>query len=768
MWFISCLFRFVPLSLLTVLWVIQTAWFWSWLATSLAPGLTLEKANTGIVPFSLNLTRADHPLFHATDVAMDVDWPHFLSTFSWRLATCRIGSLQLKAAPDNVGSSMPDANPFAFAHALCQRVHSWDVTWSDTTHTNHFVRDEQGYCTLIFHGETYHAQLDVTDTDVLVSTRPQASAPVMRAKLTQAGLDVTVADKPWHAHIDQTTWMLSDGEKLNAQGTWHDQHVEGTLSHPLVGTIHGAYTAGNWHVDPFTLYEGIVNIGLQGIMIEHAHWQGVACNARLAWSEKDMPWSLDAHTSQGVASLSGNVQADGRITFKGQAPYVGVLNGYVDPIWSDFMASKLHLTCDARISLSDVVALGANQVVQGDFTGHVTVQGSLRDPHFGGLLQIQNGLYHNVECGVWLSPIELRLRGNGSTWIVEKLVASDRSSRGSGVAQGGVQGSGKITWSPADPLKPVCDITLKLDEVDIAHGDRFQGDASGTLHIVGSEPRVDGDITLHHATVHLDAMDDAENVRVRRDDKLDDDDEDLPKVLPLNFSLTAPGPIVVDGLGFESIWQGNMMVKGYITKPYLVGEISCQKGSMNLLGIAMKIKGSRIMYVEEEINVPQFDITAVHALDSKQKIFFHVTCSADRPVSKFASNMGLSERDIVSRLLFGQSADSISLWQSLQLASVLANINSRKNNVSWMEQLRQSFGIDSFEVKSVETSQGTTAQAPSIGKRLGKVRLSVDAAVSGAPGKATVEANVHPNVVVSADVGGDRSSGVGVDYVYHY
>lgn len=767
MWFVSFLFRLIPLGLLTALWIIQTAWFWGWLGSGLIPGLVMEKAHKGLVPFSLHIAKCSHPLGEARDVEIRPDWGHFFLTFSWRLASLHVGSLTLcdESMPRDEGQSLP----FQVIHTVCERVRTWNVTCKKGDDHYQCIRDSQQNVVLSINDKTYSAKLDTEGPDPVFAMT--IGGMPMQATLMNDGLDISLINTSWKGHLASNTWMITDGATCQAHGTWNRLNIQGELQHPWIGVVHGSYASGEWRVEPFTFGDGKVQATQDGMTFQNIHWESCVFSGRLNWNTHDFSWRVDAKTPMGAASLEGNLNQDGHVVWKGAGPHRTSVKGAIIPVWSDVWKSGISCDGDVRTTLQQFpTGLDENNVIQGDVHANIKVLGTLEQPQISGVVEVTNGLYHNIEHGVWLSPIYIRLRGNGNTWVVEKCVASDRASRGYEKPRGGVKGSGKFTFLPEKPFQPIWDITLNLDEVDIAHGDCFQGEASGSLHLGGPEARIEGHVTLHRGFVHLDAMDDAEKVKVVYKDGTSNKKERTEHFAPMDFTLTAPGPFVIDGMGFDSTWKGQMQIKGYITKPQLVGDLTCQKGTMNVLGIPMNVVGSRIGYVEEDFNTPQLGITASHDLDAQQKIFFNVTGTSDRPVAHFSSNIGLSERDVVSRLLFGQSADTISVWQSVQLANVLSNLGDRKNKMSWMEQLRNAFGIDSFEVKSIETDHGITAQAPSISKKIGdgKLRLSVDAATSTTPSKATVETFILPNMSVNADVGGNRSSGVGADWVYHY
>jgi autotransporter translocation and assembly factor TamB len=79
--------------------------------------------------------------------------------------------------------------------------------------------------------------------------------------------------------------------------------------------------------------------------------------------------------------------------------------------------------------------------------------------------------------------------------------------------------------------------------------------------------------------------------------------------------------------------------------------------------------------------------------------------------------------------------------------------------------------VDSIEIKDIQNadvSNDSQKQALSVGKDFGSFKLSVDQGASSATSKITLETAISPNLNLNVDAGGERSSGVGLDWVYRY
>ena len=213
-----------------------------------------------------------------------------------------------------------------------------------------------------------------------------------------------------------------------------------------------------------------------------------------------------------------------------------------------------------------------------------------------------------------------------------------------------------------------------------------------------------------------------------------------------------------------------MTVVGSLLDTQLTGIITLENGKLDIFGKTLKLKEGKIVYDTHVKNDPLLFIKAVREVDSDTTVTLVIEGRASNPRFTFMSIPAYPEEEILSRLLFGKSVGSISISQSLQLASAAATMNGQKG-LNVMDKIRSSFGLDTLELKeskkydSYDTSGG---QALSIGKEFGNVRVSIDQGVSTGTSKATLEAGIGNNLNVDVDVGGDQSSGIGLNWVKRY
>jgi len=472
------------------------------------------------------------------------------------------------------------------------------------------------------------------------------------------------------------------------------------------------------------------------------------------WGPEVLKWTLRC---QGGASLT--LSSDGKIT---------VQNGYIQP------TSVIQSTIEGDSYLGALAAFLADEDrINGLLKTNLKVSGTAEKPHLDGTLTINNGLYEIGEFGTLIRDIELTAETKGSDLCITSLTANDGNSHSK--EKGVLTGSGKVRFTSL--LSPHIDIELILHHFKIAQSDSFVSTASGDLFLKGegAKAKVTGDVTLDSADLFLEevATKDPPTIHMTNQSLQvgpKDKDSTPVNVLPIDLKLTTDTFNII-GFGLESHWRGNMTVVGSLLDSQLLGEIRIEKGKLDIFGKALKISEGRIIYDTIQRNEPLLFMKASRAADSETTITLVIEGRAEDPHFTFTSDPPYTEEEILSRLLFGKELGKISVGQSLQLASAAATMNGQKG-LNITDKIRSSFGLDTLELKDNKSSDdygSSGGQALSIGKELNEnVKISIDQGVSTGSSKATVEVGVANNVNVSADVGGDKSSGIGLSWVKRY
>jgi translocation and assembly module TamB len=119
----------------------------------------------------------------------------------------------------------------------------------------------------------------------------------------------------------------------------------------------------------------------------------------------------------------------------------------------------------------------------------------------------------------------------------------------------------------------------------------------------------------------------------------------------------------------------------------------------------------------------------------------------------------------MARLLFGQSAGSLSPAQAVQLAQAAAALSGRGPGV--LDKLRRGVGLDVLSIESTGPEAGDTRIRA--GRYISdRVFLKVEQGITQESREVGVEVRVLPQVTVEGGVGHEGNGRVGVNWRYDY
>jgi autotransporter translocation and assembly factor TamB len=428
----------------------------------------------------------------------------------------------------------------------------------------------------------------------------------------------------------------------------------------------------------------------------------------------------------------------------------------------------LNLKTTGNINLTYLEAfLGRGDKIQGTVQAHLTLSGTITAPHLIGTLTMDDGYYENAFSGTLLNHVRLVLKGEGPALTIEQLLFDDGQKN-----PGTVSGEGAVHLKD---LTPTFNIKLNLNKFKIAHNDGIEGYATGFLALqgTGGDAKITGEAMLDPLILWLEELAPVDIPKLEQvEDKTMEGKKSPPPPYLFMDVLLKTKEIYMSGFGINSVWQGNMQLINPVFSPDLLGTITLKNGKIELLGKPMNLKKGTITYDLEKLSDPILKIRATKE-HSGEKVSLKIEGRASSPQFTFTSSPPLPEEEVLSRILFGKEISAISPSQSLQLAAAAASMNGQ-NGLNIMDTFRKTFRFDSFELKdnkrmNVSSGEEQTVRALSVGKEFGAVKLSIDQGVStGSKSKATIEMEISKNLSLEGDVGGDRSSGVGITWVKRY
>ncbi|MDO4975331.1 MAG: translocation/assembly module TamB domain-containing protein, partial [Alphaproteobacteria bacterium] len=133
----------------------------------------------------------------------------------------------------------------------------------------------------------------------------------------------------------------------------------------------------------------------------------------------------------------------------------------------------------------------------------------------------------------------------------------------------------------------------------------------------------------------------------------------------------------------------------------------------------------------------------------------------------FYSTPYLSDKDIMSYMLFDKPTSEISAGEGLALFSAMTKLSGH-SSFDILDKMKTAFGIDSISIKKNIDSNQEEYNAISIGKKIGKFKVSVDQGTASDTTGVVVEADIAKNVKMSVDLNGRDSATAGILWSRRY
>ena len=352
--------------------------------------------------------------------------------------------------------------------------------------------------------------------------------------------------------------------------------------------------------------------------------------------------------------------------------------------------------------------------------------------------------------------------------------------QGQGLAGGQVSLSGPVGLAETR----TADLTLSLSNLALRDPQLYDTSLSGTLAIKGplsGGARISGNLNLGQTEIrvpstglggsapippirHLSEPADVHATRVRagllRSGAGSGAASDGGAAYGLDVTINAPRRVFIRGRGLDAELGGTVALQGSTAAIVPVGELALIRGRLDILGKRFtldeglaRLQGRFVPFIRLVASTVADGITSSIVIEG----------NALSPTISFSAIPDLPDEEVLARLLFGKALTTISPFQAAQLAGAVATLAGRGGD-GIISRLRQSFGLDDFDVQSDGT--GTTAL------RLGKY-ISENAYTDvtiGSDGKSEVTLNLDlsPSVTVRGAVGSDGNTGVGVFFEKDY
>jgi translocation and assembly module TamB len=414
----------------------------------------------------------------------------------------------------------------------------------------------------------------------------------------------------------------------------------------------------------------------------------------------------------------------------------------------------------------------ATQHVSGPVAVAADFSCSVSDPCLQGVVRGKDMVYENQTYGTRLTNMVVNGRFTGNRLEIEQLTAT--------AGDGTVQAKGYISLASADGYP--MNISATLDNARLAKSENIAARATGNLtleKVAGQTALLSGSLRLPETRYRI-VREGAAQVPVltgvRRKppagrprvsgDGLAAVGGSLFDLIRLDIALKAPDEIYVTGMGLESEWKADIVLRGTTQDPRVTGEIELVRGTLGFAGRSFELQEGRVTFPTGEAFDPAIRLLASDTIETVT-VSVSVTGRASNPQIAFSSVPGLPQDEIVSRILFGDSITTLSPLQAVQLASSLNTLSGSGGGLSPLGSLQSATGIDRLRVLGPDDTVGRGA-ALAAGQYITKdiyIEIITDARGYTAT---QLEISLTPALSLLSQAGGSGQSNLSIRYRKDY
>lgn len=496
----------------------------------------------------------------------------------------------------------------------------------------------------------------------------------------------------------------------------------------IAASAQGAVPLGPGNIDlavnlgsfPLALVDRMAgNRGLRGTVTGTGHVGGTLASPQASFDVRGTGVSADVLSTNGLPALGFTVAGNFRDnTVRLQSARVSAPGG-LDISGSGTVplaGPGLDVRVNGTVPLAVANPFLAERAAQVAGTARIdaTARDSIAAPQLGGNVTVAGATFVDPQTNVRLEgiTIDAGLQGN---------VAILRTFRANVVTGGSIEAEGRVTLAAGYPA----DLTARINNVVYTDGAFVSTRANGNLAmrgpLVGPGGLLSGQIDLGRTEISVaeglgagaDALEQVEHqapprpvvvtlerARLTQPRRADSS----PPQIGLDIRVRAPNQIFIRGRGLDVEVGGELRVQGTMAEIQPVGQFDLRRGRLSILGQRIEFDQGSVQLVGNLDPLLHFvaetqagDVTAIVTVEGR----------ASAPAITFSSEPPLPQDEVLARVLFNRTTDTLSPFQLAQLAAAAAELAGGSSGPGIMDQLRNATGLDDLDVVTAE--DGSTA-----------------------------------------------------------
>lgn len=404
--------------------------------------------------------------------------------------------------------------------------------------------------------------------------------------------------------------------------------------------------------------------------------------------------------------------------------------------------------------------------LRGLLDGSLSMSGSLERPRVEGHLGMVNGEMDIPDSGASLRDINILLTGDAERLMIQRASATDGGT-------GRISAVGSCVFDPVRrfPL----DLRIMLEKVELWRngGNRIAADgeliATGTLN----DALISGLIQLPNAVIQLGRRKSvtptlplAHESATEEKSAAGQRSSGWTDRVKLDIAMKSRGPASVSGRGLTSEWKVDLRAGGSIASPRISGSAQSLRGYFLFMGRRFDLESAWVGLDGRFPVRPTLNLIATSRA-SELVARLHASGPLEQPTLELTSDPSYPPDEIVARLLFGKSADSISPFQAIGLAHGLSVLRGQGTSLDVLDRGQSLLRVDQLDLRQ-DSEQGSISSV-SVGKYIGRrIFLQGEAALDGSGEVIAMEVDLMPSLTLQTEASPGIREGIGLKWRHDY
>jgi translocation and assembly module TamB len=427
--------------------------------------------------------------------------------------------------------------------------------------------------------------------------------------------------------------------------------------------------------------------------------------------------------------------------------------------------TPFHLSLNAEGEIDPYLHLFFNNT--NNLSGHAKIalnfSGMMNAPQIKGQIDLINGTYESLNTGAIFHNIQGHLEGDGSRIILTRFSAQDSKN-------GSITATGNVALDPSKHFP--FEFQIQPHRIYILNSDYAAISASGPLSLIGNTKtsKLQGSLTVDQAIIHLEEAlprqiktVDVKYINLSQGDRLPSylEKKESNSPIELDVKLLAPHNVSIQGNHLKSDWKGSVDVKGTLDRTQLHGDLHIARGEYDFNGKIFNLSQGNIHFA----GAPSKK-TTLYVVASKDIDRITADIIVKGPVNKlalsFRSNPPLSQREVLSYILFNRGISDITSDQGDQLSQSFISLNSNEQTTAsegFLSRLRNNIGIDRLDFTTNDKENKDFGLQ--VGKNITEnISVSVNQSMTSVAPIIAVEAKLRKNLKAQAEAGVNQDAPV--------